>query len=145
LRGNFFAGDDETAEGFGMVESADVTDGEAVGIGDDVKSRELQNVEIEREAVHAVFLAIEIAHAPTGDVDALRGAEDARESAGQERTEEAVAVGADPGGKGVVVHGEVNFFAEVEKFGGDGDPFVVSDDPVKIGGDLFDEVSNGGF
>ena len=102
-------------------------------------------MEVEREAVDAIFLAIEIAHVPAGDVDALRGAEDARESAGQERAEEAIAVGADPGCEGVVVNGEVDFFAEVEEFGGDRDAFVVGDDPVEIGGDLFDEVSNGGF
>jgi len=40
-------------------------------------------MEIERETVDAVFLAIEIAHAPAGDVNALRGTEDAGESARQ--------------------------------------------------------------
>jgi len=43
------------------------------------------------------------------------------------------------------VYGEVNFFPEVEEFGGDRNAFSVGDDPVKIGGDLFDDVSNRGF
>ena len=36
LRGDFFAGGDEAAEGLGMVERADVTDGEVVGVGDSI-------------------------------------------------------------------------------------------------------------
>ena len=35
--------------------------------------------------------------------------------------------------------------ATVEKFSGDGDAFVVGDDPVEVGGHLFDQSSNCGF
>ena len=111
LRSDIFAGCEKTTEWFGVIEGADVTDGEAGGIEDHAELGKLRHMEIKRETVHSVFLAIEIAHAPAGDVDGSRGAQNSREGAAKQRTEETVAVGADPGAEGVVVDSEMNFFA----------------------------------
>ena len=91
FRSDELTGVEEMAKRLAMVESADVPDGELFWIGPGGELQQFRNVKVDRKAIHSIFFAIEIAHAPTGDVNTLYAPQQVRESAAQQRLEHAIA------------------------------------------------------
>src|SRR5258705_699001 len=128
-----------------MIERADVPDSQIAWIRGRAYLRQRCYVQVERETSHCVFLPIQISHAPAGDVDALCGAQNCRESIAQKRAKHAVALRTGPGAEGIVMNGEMNSLTLCDELGRSGNSFVVADHPVKVGVHLLDHIFYPGF